>query len=408
MAAETGNRTAYRSVALEQEGLSSLSRPAAKPRRYYDYTLVFLIVLISTFGLLMVYSSSYYTASMSSKVGYDGSYYLKKQAWNVAIGLVVMIVVSKLDYHKLVKWFAVLAYLGSIAVMVLTNFTSFGKEYNGAKRWFGIGNRTLFQPAELVKVGLIIFTAFLLVKLKNRIDQWKYLILVVLLLVVPVGLVAMNNLSSGIILTVIPFGMVLCASQKKLRWGVMIGLAIVGAVIIVVFAKELVEYKILKDYQVMRILVWKNPEQYSDEGGWQVLQGLYAIGSGGLFGKGIGNGTQKLGFVPEAQNDMIFSIICEELGIFGAICVILLFIYMFYRFMIIARNAPDTMGILIVTGVFIHIAVQVILNIAVVTNFIPNTGVTLPFISYGGTSILFLMTEVGLVLSVANRIELKG
>ncbi len=407
MAVDTGNRTADRNVALEREGMTRQARPAAKPRMYYDYTLVFLIVLISTFGLLMIYSSSYYTASMNPKTGYDGSFYMKKQAWNVLFGLVVMIVVSKLDYHKLVKWFAVLAYLGSIAIMVLTNFTSFGKEYNGAKRWFGIGNRTLFQPAELVKVGLIIFMTFLLVKLKNRVDQWKYVGLMIALLVIPIGLVAVNNLSSGIILAVIPFGMALCASQKKLRWSVLIGCVILVGLIVVLIPDKLVDYKILKEYQVSRILVWKSPEQYPDEGGWQVLQGLYAIGSGGLFGKGIGNGTQKLGFVPEAQNDMIFSIICEEVGIFGAICVILLFLYMFYRFMIIARNAPDTMGILIVTGVFIHIAVQVILNIAVVTNFIPNTGVTLPFISYGGTSILFLMTEVGLVLGVANRIVLK-
>ena len=406
MAVDTGNRAQYRSIALEAEGSPSLSRPAAKPRRYYDYTLVFLILLLSTFGLLMVYSSSYYTASINPKIN-DGSYYLKEQAWKTALGFVVMLVVSKLDYHKLVKWFAVLAYVGSVGIMILTNFTSFGKAYNGAKRWFGIGNRTLFQPAELVKVGLIIFVTFLLVKLKNRIDQWKYLCIAVALLLVPIGLVGMNNLSSGIILILITFGMIFCASQKKLRWGILIGGVVLAAVFVILFADKLVAHGILKEYQVSRILVWQNPEQYSDSGGWQVLQGLYAIGSGGLFGKGLGNGTQKLGFVPEAQNDMIFSIICEELGIFGAICVILLFLYMFYRFLIIARNAPDTMGVLIVAGVFIHIAVQVILNIAVVTNFIPNTGVTLPFISYGGTSVLFLMTEMGLVLGVANRVVLK-
>ena len=391
---------------LETPGNPSLSRPAAKPRRYYDYTLVFLILLLSTFGVLMVYSSSYYTASINPNIN-DGGYYMKKQALYVCLSFVVMIVVSKIDYHKLVKYFAALAYVGSVGIMILTNFTAFGKTYNGAKRWFGIGNRTLFQPAELVKVGLIIFTTFMLVKLKNRIDQWKYLFIALALLMVPIGLVGMNNLSSGIILILITCGMIFCASQKKLRYGIIIGVVLLLAVFVILFADKLVEHGILKEYQVSRILVWQNPKQYSDSGGWQVLQGLYAIGSGGLFGKGLGNGTQKLGFVPEAQNDMIFSIICEELGIFGAICVILLFVYMFYRFLIIARNAPDTMGVLIVAGVFIHIAVQVILNIAVVTNFIPNTGVTLPFISYGGTSVLFLMTEMGLVLGVANRVELR-
>ncbi|MFQ7585294.1 MAG: FtsW/RodA/SpoVE family cell cycle protein, partial [[Clostridium] symbiosum] len=164
---------------------------------------------------------------------------------------------------------------------------------------------------------------------------------------------------------------------------------------------------ILKDYQLGRINVWKNPIMYSRSGGYQVLQGLYAIGSGGLFGKGLGESLQKLGFVPEAQKDMIFSIICEELGLFGAISLILIFMFMIYRFMVIAGNAPDLLGAMIVTGVMAHIAIQVILNIAVVTNSIPNTGVTLPFISYGGTSVLFLMLEMGLVLSVSNQIKLE-
>ena len=163
----------------------------------------------------------------------------------------------------------------------------------------------------------------------------------------------------------------------------------------------------LKDYQLGRINVWVNPVQYARSGGYQVLQGLYAIGSGGLFGKGLGESLQKLGFVPEAQNDMIFSIICEELGLFGAISVIPIFMFMIYRFMVIAGNAPDLMGAMIVIGVMAHIAIQVILNIAVVTNTIPNTGVTLPFISYGGTSVMFLMLEMGMVLSVSNQIKLE-
>ena len=143
------------------------------------------------------------------------------------------------------------------------------------------------------------------------------------------------------------------------------------------------------------------------DGGYQVLQGLYAIGSGGLFGKGLGESIQKMGFVPEAQNDMIFSIICEELGLFGAVSVILIFLFMIYRFMLIANNAPDLFGALLVVGVMAQIAIQVILNIAVVTNTIPNTGITLPFVSYGGTSVMFLMLEMGMVLSVSNQIKLE-
>lgn len=158
-------------------------------------------------------------------------------------------------------------------------------------------------------------------------------------------------------------------------------------------------------YRGERIDIWLNPEAH--EKGYQTLQGLYAIGSGGLFGKGLGESMQKLGFVPEAQNDMIFSIICEELGLFGAVCVILLFLLMIWRFMVIANNAKDLFGALLVVGIMAHIAIQVILNIAVVTNSIPNTGITLPLISYGGTSASFLLAELGLAFSVSRGIQLE-
>lgn len=171
--------------------------------------------------------------------------------------------------------------------------------------------------------------------------------------------------------------------------------------------KALNQIGLLQGYQYRRIEAWLNPELDPTDKGFQVLQGLYAIGSGGLVGQGLGESIQKLGFVPEAQNDMIFSIICEELGLFGAISIILIFLFMIYRFMIIANNAPDLFGALLVVGVMGHIAIQVILNIAVVTNTIPNTGITLPFISYGGTSVLFLLMEMGMVLSVSNQIKLE-
>ena len=161
----------------------------------------------------------------------------------------------------------------------------------------------------------------------------------------------------------------------------------------------------LERYRADRIKIWLNPEAY--EKGYQTLQGLYAIGSGGLFGKGLGESMQKLGFIPEAQNDMIFSVICEELGLFGAVCVILLFLLMIWRFMIIANNASDLYGALVVVGIMAHLSIQVILNIAVVTNTIPNTGISLPFISYGGTSVLFLLAEMGLALSVAKGIKFE-
>ena len=156
----------------------------------------------------------------------------------------------------------------------------------------------------------------------------------------------------------------------------------------------------MESYRLDRLKIWRNPEQY--EKGYQTIQGLYAIGSGGLFGKGIGQSIQKLGFVPEAQNDMIFSIICEELGLVGSCILIFVFLILIWRFMVVATYAPDLFGSLIAAGTMGHIAIQVMLNIAVVTNTIPNTGITLPFISYGGTSILFLMAEMGIALSVSR------
>ena len=161
------------------------------------------------------------------------------------------------------------------------------------------------------------------------------------------------------------------------------------------------------DFRGARILAWLDPEAYADGKGFQTLQALYAIGSGGILGKGLGESMQKLGFLPEAQNDMIFSIICEELGLFGAIAVILMFLLLIWRFMVIANNAPYLCGALLVEGVLGHLAIQVILNIAVVTNTIPNTGISLPFISYGGSAVLFLLIEIGMVLSVAKGIRLK-
>ena len=167
------------------------------------------------------------------------------------------------------------------------------------------------------------------------------------------------------------------------------------------------QIKLLQPYQYRRIEAWLNPELDPEGKSFQVLQGLYAIGSGGLFGQGLGQSIQKLGFLPESQNDMIFAIICEELGLFGAISIILVFLFMIFRFMVIANNAPDLFGALLVVGVMGHIAIQVILNVAVVTNTIPNTGISLPFISYGGSSVMFLLAEIGIVFSVGRGIRLK-
>lgn len=377
-----------------------------KTRRYYDYSLLFIIIFLSCFGLIMIYSSSAYVAEMKFS---DGSiHFLKRQAMISAASFVVMLAISKMNYHFFAK-FAVLGYGAAVLCMILVNFTPLGIERNGQKRWLGVSESLSFQPTELVKVAVILALACLIVLYvkRKKMDEWSTIFLMVFVTAVPGLLVLMNNLSSGIIILGIGFTMVFVASRKKLRFAVVVGLGVVAVIAALQLGDKLVEMGVLESYQLDRIHVWRSPESYPLEGGYQVLQGLYAIGSGGIFGKGLGNSIQKLSFVPEAQNDMIFSIICEELGLFGAACLILLFLFMIWRFMVIANNAPDLLGSMIVVGVMAHIAIQVILNIAVITNTIPNTGITLPFISYGGTSVLFLMVEMGMVLSVSNQIKIE-
>ena len=198
-------------------------------------------------------------------------------------------------------------------------------------------------------------------------------------------------MSTAIIILSIAVVLIFVASPK---YGQFVFLGAAGAGFMGIFLA-------LESYRLERLAVWKNPEAY--EKGYQTLQGLYAIGSGGLFGRGLGQSIQKLGFVPEAQNDMIFSIICEELGLFGACFILMLFLLLIWRFFVIATQAKDLFGALIASGAMAHMMIQVILNIAVVTNTIPNTGITLPFISYGGTSVVFLLVEMGLVLSVSKN-----
>ncbi len=370
-----------------------------RPKRFYDYSLLFCIIFLSVFGLVMIYSASSYTAQLKYN---DAGYFMMRQLKIAAGGLVVALIISKFDYHAYAI-FSLFGYLLSYVLMIAV--TLVGKEVNGKKRWLGVGSLS-FQPTEVVKIALIVFLAVVITRLGSKINTWKYMVRVMGLALPIAGIVAANNLSSGIIIVGIAFVMLFVACKKQWPFYACGGLALVTVATAGPLAIFLEKIKLLKPYQLSRIHVWLSPESYPMDGGYQVLQGLYAIGSGGFFGKGLGESIQKMGFVPEAQNDMIFSIICEELGLFGAVSVILIFLFMIYRFMIIANNAPDLLGSLIVVGVMAHIAIQVILNIAVVTNTIPNTGITLPFISYGGTSVFFLMLEMGMVLGVSNRIQL--
>lgn len=356
--------------------------------RYFDYTLLIMVFFLICFGLVMLYSTSSYNGQVKFK---DSAYYLKKQLFADVLGILVMALTAQIDYRVWKKfWF--LAYAGAFGMCTLVLFV--GQELNGAKRWLKIGPVS-FQPSEMAKVAVIVFLATIISRMPKQMGKFTALIKVMLLVMPMVVIVASENLSTAIIILGIAICLVFVSSPKYMQFIVMGGVVIVfGAAFIM-----------LESYRAERLRIWLEPEKY--EKGYQTLQGLYAIGSGGLFGKGLGASMQKLGFVPEAQNDMIYSIICEELGLFGAVSVILLFVILIWRFMVIASNAQDLYGALLAAGVLAHIAIQVILNIAVVTNTIPNTGISLPFISYGGTSVAFLLAEIGLVLSVSRGIRLE-
>ena len=361
---------------------------------YFDYNLLFLVVFLICFGLVMLYSSSSYICANSAKYGYDAAYYLKLQLRNYIIGVFGMVFFIAVPYTSWKK-FGWLAYFASFALCVLVIFI--GSESHGQARWIYIGPIG-FQPSEVAKVGVIVFLAMLLEKIPKQLKSWKTLVKVFGMLIPIVGAVAYNNLSTAIIILGIAVCMIFVASPKYIHFIAVGVAAIVFGVVFICTA----------GYRGDRVKAWLHPETADPDQVYQTMQGLYAIGSGGLFGKGLGESLQKMGNVPESQNDMIFTIICEELGLFGAVCVIMLFMLIIWRMMVISNNAPDLFGSLLVVGIMSHIAIQVILNIAVVTNSIPNTGVILPFISYGGTSILILMCEIGLVLGVSRSIRLEN
>lgn len=347
-----------------------------------DVLLVCMVLFLVVFGLAVLYSTGSYNGSVCFG---DAFYYMKKQFFAAALGMLAMYLISCMDYHIFEKY-AIAAYLISLALSTLVLFA--GNAYNGSRRWLSLGPLS-FQPSEFAKLAVILFLARMVGRQKKR-NSFLNLVFVIALVLPIVALVGTNNLSTAIIILGIAVIVVFVSDKRYMQF---VWIAAAGAGMMALFLG-------MESYRLERIAIWKNPEAY--EKGYQTIQGLYAIGSGGLFGRGFGESIQKLGFVPEAQNDMIFSIICEELGFVGATILMLVFLMLIWRFMVIAVHAPDLFGSLIAAGAMGHIAIQVILNVAVVTNTIPNTGITLPFISYGGTSVLFLLSEMGLVLAVSR------
>ena len=376
-------------------------RKSNKNQSFFDYTLLFVVIFLIAFGLIMIYSTSSYEAT--GELG-DSTYYLRHQFTATLAGVVVMVMTTLVDYHRWEKY----AFVGMAVsiVLIFLVLTPMGVEVNGARRWIRVAGSLQFQPAEIVKIAVILFCASMITHFsKKKLATLKGAFIVIAAPAIMAVLLwkVTDNLSSGIIVGGIAIVMLFVADSDYKKYIVVILVAVAAGFILVYAATHIQS----DSFRMGRIAVWLDPEKDPDSIGFQTLQALYAIGSGGVFGKGLGGSMQKLGFLPEAQNDMIFSIICEELGLFGAFAVILLFVLLIWRCMVIANNAPDLFGALLVVGVMAHFAIQVILNIAVVTNTMPNTGISLPFISYGGTSEMFLMAEIGLVLNVSKQIRLK-
>lgn len=366
-----------------------------------DTNLLVVLFFIMVFGFIMIYSASYYKAGMSSAFNNDSMYFLKRQVVFSMVGVLAMLVVAGVNYHWICR-FAGVGYLACFGFVALL-FTPLAITANEATRWVQLGPvQVQVQVAEPVKILMIVFMATLLTAKGRHIKSWLSMIKIM----IPAGIIAVliwkvsDNMSSAVIILGTAAFMMFVVHPEYWKFIVAILIVGVGVTAIVYYVASMDPAQAAESFRFERIRAWLNPYEYETGKAMQALQGLYAIGSGGLWGKGLGNSIQKLGKIPEPYNDYIFSIICEELGIFGAGLVILLFIFLLYRIYTISQTAEDMLGRMLTIGVFSHIALQVILNLLVVTGLFPTTGVTLPFFSYGGSASVFLLMEIGLVLSV--------
>ncbi|MBO6165112.1 MAG: cell division protein FtsW [Eubacterium sp.] len=361
-------------------------KPKFSKGTYFDYPTLFLTLFLALFGLIMIYSTSSYMANIDYG---DGAYYFKRQFIFMVAGLVFMFLLSRYRYQRFKK-FALLIVAVQLILLVLVLII--GDSVNGSTRWIYIGPIG-FQPSEIAKLTLIIFTSAMCSDHPELTKSLKGFCILMIAPAIICGLIVKENLSTAVIC----IGIVVCiwfvATTKPWLIAPIIAVGFLAGVLLIM----------MKGYRGARIEAWLHPE--TAENGYQTMQALYAIGSGGVFGRGLGQSIQKMGYIPFAQNDMIFSVVCEELGIVGAVGLLAVFVMLLWRFKFIAEGAPDKFGAFIVIGVLSHIGIQVIINVAVVTNVFPNTGVPLPFISYGGSSLTFLLLEIGIALSVSRQIK---
>ena len=373
-------------------------------KRQVDFVLVVIIIILLAFGIVMVLSAS--APSALAETGSSYTYFFSQLRF-AAMGLVVMWIVSRLDYHIYKKFYWPVYWI-SVGILLLVLIPGLGSESGGATRWLDLGFLR-FQPSEITKVGLIIFFAGYLTDHKNDLRDFKkgfLLPLVFLAIPVLIALFIQNHLSVGIVMSLITIVMMLVAGCRLFHFvatGLVVGGA--GAAALVTYLSTAGDQASDLSFRFGRILNFMDPWQDATGLGWQTIQGLYAIGSGGLFGVGLGESKQKYLYVSEPQNDFIFAILAEELGFVGCLVVIALFALFIWRGIIIAMKSSDMFGSLLATGITTLVMVQAALNIAVVTNSMPNTGISLPFFSAGGTALIILLAMCGILLNISRSKE---
>lgn len=359
----------------------------------FEYIIFTCVVFLIFLGLIVLYSAS----SVSSLRIYNNPIYLfLRQSVFCVIGILIAVLVSFIPYNVYSR-FSKYFFIACLMLIVMTAFA--GRISRGSSRWIMLRG-IIFQPSELMKLAMIIYLARVLTEIKGDFEKKDNFIRVMLVAYVPTLIVSLSNLSTGVILFIIATILIFSVSKKKLIFVFALTIVIVSYIFAYPISRVLHTAGLLKTYQVGRIYAWKDPENFPDIA-YQTLQGIYAIGSGRISGRGYLSSIQKA-IIPEAQNDMIFTILCEEFGMVGAVILLILYIILIYRIFVIALRQKNVNAMLLAYGIGIHVAIQVILNIGVVTNVLPNTGVTLPFVSYGGSSLLVTCIEMGIVMSIVR------
>ena len=360
-----------------------------------DITFLSFVLILLTIGLVMLFSASY----AYSLEYYDSSYrFIIRQSFFAAVGIVAMLITSKIPYHF---WRRISVVVYIVAALVLGFLLVIPPMVSGmdVKRWLVIGPIN-FQPSEIAKFAVIILFSSLIAANHRQMKKFSFIAFLVVLLAIPCVLIVLEPHLSATLLTLC-IGAVLLIVGGLPKIYMLIGTGLVGLAGFVFYISGAISY-------VMdRLQYWVDPWSDATGKGFQTIQSLLAIGSGGILGRGIGQSRQKYLWVPEPHNDFIFSIVCEELGLIGAMVIILLFCLLVWRGFTIAMHAPDKFGSLLAIGLTFQVGLQALLNIWVVTNTIPNTGISLPFFSYGGTSLVILLAEMGIVLSVSRGANIE-